>query len=89
LGTGDGNATRPKLLPVAVSSQCTKGERIRYQQTGEFHFFTFSSFRRHALFHIDSLSVLEYHHSGPHSSMEVFAGLEKVWNTAQLTLEDL
>ncbi|MGA7339618.1 MAG: transposase, partial [Terracidiphilus sp.] len=23
-----------------------KGERIRYQQTGEFHFLTFSSFRR-------------------------------------------
>jgi hypothetical protein len=24
-----------------------KGERIRYQQTGEFHFLTFSCFRRH------------------------------------------
>jgi hypothetical protein len=23
-----------------------KGQRIRYQQTGEFHFLTFSSFRR-------------------------------------------
>jgi len=25
---------------------CMKGERIRYQQTGEFHFPTFSCFRR-------------------------------------------
>ena len=31
---------------VGVSSQCMKGQRIRYQQTGEFHFLTFSSFRR-------------------------------------------
>jgi putative transposase len=31
---------------VGVFSQCMKGQRIRYQQTGEFHFLTFSSFRR-------------------------------------------
>src|ERR1022692_4758068 len=29
-----------------VSSLCMKGERIRYQQTGEFHFLTFSCYRR-------------------------------------------
>ena len=46
LGTGDGSAALPKLLPGGVFSQCMKGERIRYQQTGEFHFLTFSSFRR-------------------------------------------
>jgi putative transposase len=34
---------RPRL---DVSSQGMKGERIRYQQTGEFHFLTFSCFRR-------------------------------------------
>jgi hypothetical protein len=27
-----------------------KGERIRYQQTGDFHFLTFSCFRRQANF---------------------------------------
>jgi hypothetical protein len=42
-----------------------------------------------ALFHIESLSVIEYHSSRPHSSMEVFADLEKIWNTAQLTRDDL
>ena len=31
---------------VGVSSECMKGERIRYQQTGEFHFLTFSCYRR-------------------------------------------
>jgi len=46
LGTGDGSATLPKLLLVGVSSQRMKGERIRYQQTGEFLFLTFSCFRR-------------------------------------------
>ena len=46
-GTGDGSATLPKPASVGVFSQCMKGERIRYQQTGEFHFLTFSCFRRH------------------------------------------
>ena len=46
LGTGDGSAFLPKPASVGVSSQCMKGERIRYQQTGEFHFLTFSCFRR-------------------------------------------
>ncbi|MGA3082732.1 MAG: hypothetical protein ABSD44_15380, partial [Terracidiphilus sp.] len=32
------DATLPKPPPVGVFSQCMKGERIRYQQTGEFHF---------------------------------------------------
>ena len=36
---------RPNF-PVGVFSQCMKGQRIRYQQSGEFHFLTFSSFRR-------------------------------------------
>ena len=31
---------------TGVSSQCMQGQRIRYQQTGDFHFLTFSSFRR-------------------------------------------
>jgi len=31
---------------TGVSSWCMKGERIRYQQTGEFHFLTFSCYRR-------------------------------------------
>src|SRR5580700_10604882 len=39
-------APRRPNLPVGVFSQCMKGQRIRYQQTGEFHFLTFSSFRR-------------------------------------------
>src|ERR1035437_7034369 len=40
------NAQRCPSLPVGVFSQCMKGQRNRYQQTGEFHFITFSSFRR-------------------------------------------
>src|SRR5271165_6472404 len=43
-GPGIG-AQRPNLS-VGVFSQCMKGQRIRNQQTGEFHFLTFSSFRR-------------------------------------------
>ena len=31
---------------IGVFSRCMKGERIRYQQTGEFHFLTFSCYRR-------------------------------------------
>jgi putative transposase len=31
---------------IGASSQSMKGERIRYQQTGEFHFLTFSCYRR-------------------------------------------
>jgi putative transposase len=31
---------------IGVSSQYMKGQRIRYQQTGEFHFLTFSCYRR-------------------------------------------
>jgi hypothetical protein len=36
----------PSFAPVRVFLQRMKGERIRYQQTGEFHFLTFSCFRR-------------------------------------------
>jgi putative transposase len=39
-------ALRRPNFSVGVFSQCMKGQRIRYQQTGEFHFLTFSSFRR-------------------------------------------
>ena len=46
LGTGDGSAFLPKPASVGVSSFCMKGERIRYQQTEEFHFLTFSCYRR-------------------------------------------
>ncbi len=31
---------------LGVFSRCMKGQRIRYQQTGEFHFLTFSCYRR-------------------------------------------
>ena len=31
---------------TGISSQYMKGQRIRYQQTGEFHFLTFSCYRR-------------------------------------------
>jgi putative transposase len=31
---------------IGVFSHCMKGKRIRYQQTGEFHFLTFSCFHR-------------------------------------------
>jgi putative transposase len=39
-------APRRPNFPVGVFSQCIKGQRIRYQQTGEFHFLTFSCYRR-------------------------------------------
>ena len=39
-------APRRPNFSVGVFSQCMKDQRIRYQQTGEFHFLTFSSFRR-------------------------------------------
>jgi REP element-mobilizing transposase RayT len=31
---------------LGISSLCMKGERLRYQQTGNFHFLTFSCFHR-------------------------------------------
>src|SRR6185312_7493133 len=34
--------------PSGVILQCMKGKRIRHQQTGEFHFLTFSCYRRRA-----------------------------------------
>jgi hypothetical protein len=37
-------------IRVGVSSQCMKGERIRSQQTGEFHLLTFSCCRRRSYF---------------------------------------
>ena len=37
-------------IGVGVSSQCLKGARIRSQQTGEFHFLTFSCYRRRSYF---------------------------------------
>jgi hypothetical protein len=48
LGTGDGGAHPARALPCGASSHCMKGARIRYQQTGEFHFLTFSCYRRRA-----------------------------------------
>jgi putative transposase len=50
-------ATLPKPPPVGVFSQCMKGERIRYQQTGEFHFLTFSCFRRRA--YLSTVAAME------------------------------
>ena len=37
--------------------QCMKGKRIRYQQTGEFHFLTFSCYRRRAC--LSAVSAME------------------------------
>lgn len=47
-GPGMEAQLRPNLSAGVFSEciKCLKGERIRYQQTGEFHFLTFSSFRR-------------------------------------------
>ena len=39
-------ALRRPNFSVGVFSQFMKGERIRYQQKGEFHFLTFSCYRR-------------------------------------------
>jgi putative transposase len=33
-------------LTIGIPLRCMKGERIRYQRTGEFHFLTFSCYRR-------------------------------------------
>jgi len=42
---------------VRVSSQNMKGARIRYQQTGEFHFLTFSCYRRRA--YLSTIAAME------------------------------
>ena len=47
LGTGDGGRI---LAPKLNYSRNMKGQRIRYQQTGEFHFLTFSCYRRQTYF---------------------------------------
>jgi hypothetical protein len=46
--TGPGKESHflPHPLRSAVIPLCMKGKRIRYQQTGEFHFLTFSCYRR-------------------------------------------
>jgi len=62
LGTGEVSATLPKPASVGVSSQCMKGERIRYQQTGEFHFLTFSCFRRRS--YLSMVAAMELLHKG-------------------------
>ncbi len=47
LGTGEvGSRITAAGFTVGVFSRCVKGKRIRYQQTGEFHFLTFSCYRR-------------------------------------------
>ena len=57
LGTAEGSTSLPKPASVGVSSQCMKGERIRYQQTGEYHFLTFSCFRRRTC--LSSVAAME------------------------------
>jgi putative transposase len=42
----DGSLITVGGLAIGVSSPCMKGQRIRYQQTGEFHFLTFSCYLR-------------------------------------------
>jgi putative transposase len=47
LGTGEVSSLITAAgFTVGVFSRCMKGQRIRYQQTGEFHFLTFSCFQR-------------------------------------------
>jgi len=47
LGTGEtGSLITAAGFVVGVFSRYMKGQRIRYQQTGEFHFLTFSCYRR-------------------------------------------
>jgi putative transposase len=47
-------------IPNGVFSQYMKGERIRYQQTGEFHFLTFSCFHRQPyLFPVAAMELFE------------------------------
>jgi REP element-mobilizing transposase RayT len=46
LGTGDGGACSANPSAGGASSQCMKGKRVRYQEIGEFHFLTFSCYRR-------------------------------------------
>jgi hypothetical protein len=45
-----------------------KGQRIRYQQTGEFHFLTFSSFRRQPY---PSWSSYRHYQTGIHGTVEI------------------
>jgi REP element-mobilizing transposase RayT len=42
---------------IAVSLQRMKGQRIRYRQTGEFHFLTFSCYRRRP--YLKSIAAME------------------------------
>jgi len=42
--------SRATRLEIGVSSWSMKGQRIRYQQTGDFHFLTFSCFHRRDYF---------------------------------------
>ena len=42
---------------VGVFSRCMKGQRIRYQQTGEFHLLTFSCYRRRP--HLAAVAAME------------------------------
>ena len=43
LGTGEaGSLIIAAEFAVGVFPRCMKGQRIRYQQTGEFHFLAFS-----------------------------------------------
>jgi hypothetical protein len=42
-----------------------------------------------ALFYFQSMVAMEYHCYLPHTAVEVFADLERIWNAARLTPEDL
>jgi hypothetical protein len=46
-------------------------------------------FEHRVLFYIQSLSAFAYHCCWPHTSAEIHADLERIWNAEQLTEEDL
>ena len=55
-GPKDTLVTASASIP-GVSSRCMKGKRIRYQQTGEFHFLTFSCHRRRS--YLEPVAAME------------------------------
>jgi hypothetical protein len=40
-------------------------------------------------FYFQSFSALEYHMAWPHTSAEIYADLEGIWNAERLTVNDL
>jgi putative transposase len=57
LGTGDGGSITDSRFLTGVSSPTMKTKRIRYQQTGDFHFLTFSCYHRRP--YLSTISAME------------------------------